>query len=149
MEPTILSKFLHMQYRLEQKKTEFNILADFQHGCRKGRSCETQLATNLEDIALNMDSGIQTDMLILVFKSFWCCPPPTPSHKAEILWDWGNILSWICTWLTQRNQRLVVNGKFSAPTKVLSGCLGTGNGTGSPLLLDDCQWRWWQLFLRD
>ncbi|XP_068702267.1 uncharacterized protein [Montipora foliosa] len=57
-ELTILSKFLHMQYRLEQKKKKFNILADFQHGCRNGRSCETQLATTLEDIALNMDSGI-------------------------------------------------------------------------------------------
>lgn len=33
----------------------------------------------------------------------------------------GNIFSWIASWLKQRNKRVVLNGKYSKPTKVLSG----------------------------
>ena len=54
---------------------KYNILTECQHGFRQGRSFE-------EDIALNMDSGIQTDMLIIMMLS-----PPTPSRKATVLWD--------------------------------------------------------------
>ena len=62
---------------------KYNILTDCQHGFRQGRSYETQLVTTREDIALNMDSGIQNAHAYMLLS------PPTPS----------------------RNQRVVVNGK--------------------------------------
>lgn len=93
---------------------KFNIPIDCQHGFRQGRSYETQLVTTLPDIALNMGSSIQMDMLnIRFFKTFWCCPPST--LKLEYYGVRGNILSWISTWLTQRYQRVVVNGGTSSP----------------------------------
>ena len=101
---------------------KYNFLSDCQHGFRQGRSCETQLVTTLEDIALNMDRGIQTDMLILYFsKAFDVVPHQHLLAKLKYYGIRGNILFWISTWLTQRNQRAVVNGKYSEPTKFLSG----------------------------
>ena len=64
---------------------KYNILTDCQRGFRQGRSYETQLVTTLEDIALNMDSGIQTDMLI------WCCPCQRLLAKLQYYWIRGNI----------------------------------------------------------
>ena len=87
---------------------KYNILTECQHGFRQGRSFE-------EDIALNMDSGIQTDMLI------WCCPRQRLLAKLQYYGIRGNVFFWISTWLIQRNQRVVVNGKLSEPSKVLSG----------------------------
>ncbi|KXJ16916.1 putative RNA-directed DNA polymerase from transposon X-element [Exaiptasia diaphana] len=101
---------------------KYNILTYCQHGFRQGRSCETQLVTTLEDIALNMDKGIQTDMLILDFsKAFDVVPHQRLLAKLNFYGVRGNILSWISTWLTQRHQRVTINGDFSNPTKVQSG----------------------------
>ena len=57
-----------------------NILTNVQHGFRKARSCETQLITAVDDIAHNLDNGLQTDIILpdfakaLVIKSV---PLPT------------------------------------------------------------------------
>ena len=84
---------------------KYNILTDCQRGFRQGRSYETQLVTTLEDMALNMDRGIQTDMLIR------CCPRQHLLGKLQYYGIRGNIFFWISTWLIQRNQRVVINGK--------------------------------------
>jgi hypothetical protein len=42
-----------------------NILADFQHGFREKRSCETQLIITVEEISRYLDNKQQVDMLIL------------------------------------------------------------------------------------
>ena len=44
-----------------------NILTDAQHGFRKRRSCETQLIQTVQDLARNIDSAGQTDVILLDF----------------------------------------------------------------------------------
>ena len=44
-----------------------NILYPPQHGFRARRSCETQLIDLVNDIANNMQSGLQTDICVLDF----------------------------------------------------------------------------------
>ena len=43
------------------------ILTDKQHGFRHRRSCESKLITTVHDLALNLDKGKQTDVILLDF----------------------------------------------------------------------------------
>lgn len=55
------------------------LLVDFQHGFRKGYSCETQLITVVEEVAKNLDYGSQTDLLLLdLSKAFDTVPHQRP-----------------------------------------------------------------------
>ena len=54
---------------------EYNILSEFQHGFRAGRSCETQLLTTIHDFMLNWDKNNQVDTAVLDFaKAFDTVP---------------------------------------------------------------------------
>ena len=79
---------------------KYNILTDCQHGFRQGRSYETQLVTTLEDIALNSNGH-----------AYMMLPRQRLLAKRQYYGIRGNIFFWISTWLIQRNQRVVVNGK--------------------------------------
>ena len=46
---------------------ENSILTDNQHGFRRGRSCEIQLLELVEELTTNLESGKQTDVLIMDF----------------------------------------------------------------------------------
>ena len=48
---------------LEQQE----VLYDLQHGLRQGRSCETQLAMLVEDLARKASMGNKTDLIFLDF----------------------------------------------------------------------------------
>ena len=57
----------HILSHLEDHK----ILTDLQHGFRSGRSYETQLVTNFQDLAqMHNKKGSQIDIAVLDFKSF-------------------------------------------------------------------------------
>lgn len=43
------------------------ILTDYQHGFRSGRSCESRLAETNHDLAKNTSEGHQTDIILLDF----------------------------------------------------------------------------------
>ena len=59
------------------------ILVDFLHGFRKGRSCETQLITVREEIEKWRDDGHNVDMLIMDFsKAFDKVPQSVPLQQA-------------------------------------------------------------------
>ena len=63
----------HITAHLDQQ----NILKDYQHGFRKGRSCETQLIITIEEIAKSLDNRSQVDLLMLDFsKAFDTVPTP-------------------------------------------------------------------------
>ena len=52
-----------------------NILNDLQYGFRHGRSCETQLISLLNDLTINYDRSLQTDLIITDFaKAFDVVP---------------------------------------------------------------------------
>jgi hypothetical protein len=101
---------------------EYNILSSFQHGFRSNHSCESQLLITLEDLAQNIDHGLQTDVLILDFqKAFDTVPHQRLLRKLDHYGIRGNILNWISNWLTSRTQRVVVDGETSKPVHVKSG----------------------------
>ena len=63
---------------------KFNVLADVQHGFRKGRSCETQLSALVDDIMKILDNGNQADLIILDFsKAFDTVPHQRLLNKLK------------------------------------------------------------------
>ena len=81
---------------------------------RVDHSCETQLLITIEDIARQLDDGMQTEMIILDFsKAFDTFPHQRLLAKLEYYGIRGNIKAWLTSWLTQRSQKVVANGQQS------------------------------------
>ena len=69
-----------------------------------------------------MDDGGQTDLIILDFSiAFDSVPHQRLLHKLDHCGVRGDTINWIRSWLTQRKQRVVVDGKESEVVKVKSG----------------------------
>ncbi len=97
-------------------------LVDCQHGFLSGRSCVTQLLETLDVWTKLLDSGSPLDVIYLDFaKAFDTVPHQRLLKKLEGYGITGNILGWITDFLTNRRQRVAVNGSFSSWTPVLSG----------------------------
>ena len=100
----------------------FNILDDAQHGFRKRRSCVSQLLTTVDDFANCLKNRQQIDAILLDFsKAFDKVDHEGLILKLEHLGIRNSLLNWTRSFLIDRNQRVLVEGASSAPTKVLSG----------------------------
>ena len=126
----------------------------------KHHSCETQLINTMEEITRHLDRNKkpQIDALILDFsKAFDTVAHQKLLFKIDHYGIKGNTATWIKSWLTNRTQRVVVDGETSEPTPVTSGVpqgtvLGPlmfllyindigdniNNGTKIKLFADDC-----------
>ena len=101
---------------------QHNILYDLQHGFRERRSCETQLIQLVEDLARNMTSGKQTDLILLDFsKAFDKVNHLKLLYKLQLHGVQGKTLGWIESFLMGRSQTVVLNGNSSDELQVLSG----------------------------
>ncbi|KAJ8020472.1 RNA-directed DNA polymerase from mobile element jockey [Holothuria leucospilota] len=101
---------------------KFNVLADVQHGFRKGRSCETQLSALVDDIMKILDNRSQADLIIMDFsKAFDTVPHQRLLNKLKHVGIRNNILNWIEKFLTNRYQRVLIDGTSSDKSKVISG----------------------------
>ena len=99
-----------------------NILTDCQHGFRARRSCETQIITLLHELSSSLDKGTQTDMIILEFsKAFDRVPQRRLLMKMYHYGIRGNTHKWIESFLFNRSQQVVAEGKTSGDPKGLSG----------------------------
>jgi len=100
-----------------------NFLSQYQHGFRSGYSCETQLLTTVEDIQRGLDSeACYYDLIILDFsKAFDKVAFNRLLFKLQKSGINGKLLIWIQNWLTQRTQRVVVEGEHSRTEPVTSG----------------------------
>ena len=99
-----------------------NILSDFQHGFRAKRSCETQLISFWDEIVKSSSAGGQTDVVIMDFsKAFDIVPHNLLLHKLQYLGIQSHALDWVKSFLTNRRQRVAVDGVFSAYAPVCSG----------------------------
>ena len=108
----------HIMAHLEQ----LNILKDYQHGFRKGRSCETQLIITVDEIAKSLDNRSQVDLLILDFsKAFDTVPHARLLKKLEHYGINELVLGWIRSWLLNRSQRVIIDGASSNEVSVRSG----------------------------
>lgn len=99
-----------------------SILYPLQHGFRSGRSCETQLVEFVDDLQRNMDSGRQTDVVIMDFaKAFDKVAHAHLCHKLKRYGIRGETNRWISSFLSGRVQQVVVDGEQSDWVEVLSG----------------------------
>ena len=79
-----------------------NLFTNHQHGFRKGSSCSTQLIEVLED---------WTDTIYLDFQeAFDTVPHIRLLKKLEGYGITGKIVGWIKNFLTDRKQKVVLNG---------------------------------------
>ena len=99
-----------------------SILCNEQHGFRQRRSCETQLLLTVQDLAKNLNEGLQTDVIFLDFsKAFDKVDHSCLIHKLNFYGIRGKLLSWLKDFLTDRYQSVIIEGNQSSTTKVTSG----------------------------
>ena len=104
-----------------------SILADCQHGFRSQRSCETQLVQFYHDMVSNLDGAQdrgqkQTDVIIMDFaKAFDKVPHRRLLYKLGYYGIRGSTHKWISSWLSERSQKVVLDGQALDPVPVLSG----------------------------
>ena len=120
----VVSKILeHIISSHIMKYAEANsILSNNQHGFRARRSTETQLILTVNDIGKHLENGKLVDMSILDFtKAFDKVPHRRLIHKLCHYGMSGQIANWIQDFLSERTQRVMVEGKCSKLAPVLSG----------------------------
>ena len=99
-----------------------NIICRNQHGFRKGRSCLTQLLNHIDQILNNFLNNSDTDAIYLDFaKAFDKVDHLILLEKIHAYGIRGKIHSWITSYLSDRIQTVVINGKKSNPAPVISG----------------------------
>jgi len=77
-----------------------NILHQQQYGFRCNRSCETQLISLFQDLSLNYDNDIQTDLIFLDFaKAFDTVPHQKLLYKLQWYGIQGRTHQWISQFL--------------------------------------------------
>ena len=99
-----------------------NILHHCQHGFRHNHSCETQLISLIQDLTLNYDNNIQTDLISMDFaKAFNTVPHHRLLYKLQWYGIQGKTHKWITNFLIGRSQRVVLDGVQSSSISVSSG----------------------------
>ena len=109
-------------------------LSPRQHGFLPRRSCDTNLATLLKTAWESLSSDHQTDVIYTDYSAaFQSVNHKLLLYKLERSYHIsGNAIKWLQSFLSDRKQRVTVNGKSSAWTSVRSG---TPEGSQlSPLL---------------
>ena len=90
------------------------ILKTSQHGFRSGRSCLTNLLSFLEYVTEQLDAGEDVDIIYLDFsKAFDKVPHMRLVHKMREYGIDSHLVNWVKNWLTNRKQRVVLNGTHS------------------------------------
>ena len=93
------------------------ILAEVQYGFRSNRSCEAQLFLTIDDLTRALDNKLQVDFE----KAFDKVAHNRLTHKLHYYGIRKDLLQWIQSFLTNRAQRVVVDGTCSSPCSVTSG----------------------------
>ena len=108
---------------LNQIKTQIMpLITKFQHGFLHGKSTETQLLTVFNNISEVLDAGGQTDIIYLDFsKAFDSVPHRLLHHKLKSFGFNGVLLNWFHSYLSNRKQRVLIEGEASDWCPVLSG----------------------------
>ena len=97
-------------------------LSDWQHGFVKGRSTATQLILTHHKWAKALDEGHQVDVVFLDFsKAFDRVSHQALLHKLCNFGISGELLNWCQDYLSNRRQRVVIDGYSSSLTEITSG----------------------------
>ena len=101
---------------------ENNKFNDSQHGFRNGRSCVSELLIHYDRIVDILEAGSDADTIYLDFaKAFDKVDHGIVLKKLSLLGIRGRLLQWITSFLSSRNQMVLVNGVLSDPVPVTSG----------------------------
>lgn len=99
-----------------------NLISDKQHGFVQGKSCVTQLLDVLDDWTQTLDDGGSIDIIYMDFaKAFDSVPHRRLVSKVRAHGIEGPVLNWIEDFLSQRNQKVIINGTSSKVASVTSG----------------------------
>ena len=99
-----------------------NLLCKHQHGFRRGHSCLTQLLNHINFVLTGFILNQDTDCIYLDFaKAFDKVDHELLIHKLKCYGIQGNLLKWITSFLSDRSQRVSINGTHSYASKVRSG----------------------------
>ena len=116
----VLESFIRDQI-MEHLKLN-NLLFPDQHGFVSGRSCITQLLSVIETWTDAIDHHLTTDTIYFDFqKAFDSVPHERLKIKLHQCGIRDPILNWISSFLSERQQRVVVNDVLSQWEKVTSG----------------------------
>ena len=101
---------------------QYNLIESSQHGFTKGKSCLTNLLDFFEVVTKELDEGNNVDLIYLDFsKAFDKVPYERLFNKLKSHGISGNVLNWIKKWLSNRRQRVCIEGEFSEWAEVTSG----------------------------
>ena len=100
--------------------TDNAMFSKAQHGFRPGRSCVTQLLEVIESWTRILVTGGKVDAIYFA-KAFDTVPRESLLLECFAHGIQGCTLAWICSFLTGRSQRVVVNGADSSLSQVTSG----------------------------
>ena len=111
-----------IKQKLVQYLESQDVIKPSQHGFRSGRSCLTNLLEYLEYVTTQIDNRQPVDCVYLDFsKAFDKVPHQRLLVKLKTMGIEGKVLEWIRDWLSNRKQRVVLNGTNSKWQPVLSG----------------------------
>ena len=97
-------------------------IKDSQHGFMPGRSCTTNLVIFMDKVTEAVDKGTPVDIFYLDFsKAFDKVPHNKLMVKLEQRGITGDVLKWICNWLSNRTQQVKVGQERSREGPVTSG----------------------------
>ena len=106
-----------------------HIILHFQHGFQSGLSCESQLIESVHDWITAIDNKTQIDAILLDFaKAFDKIPHKHLLSKLAFYGIIKNTKTWVKSFLSQRKQRVSVNG-----TLLDNKCVTSGVPQGSVL----------------
>ena len=99
-----------------------NLLSDNQHAFRIGRSCLTQLLHHIDEVLKSLENKMNVDVVYLDFaKAFDKVDHKILLKKLEQFGIRGKLLKWIESFISNRYQQVLVDGKLSNKEKVISG----------------------------
>ncbi len=99
-----------------------NLSSDFQYRFRHNRSCGSQLCLSVHDLVSALDTRQQVDMAVLDFNkafdqvSHQCLAAMLDSYSID-----GHTEEWVCSFLADSHQHVVIDESKSADEQFLSG----------------------------
>lgn len=101
---------------------ENNLLSENQHAFRAGRSCLTQLLHHMDEVLKSLENGKNVDVVYLDFaKAFDKVDHQILMKKVYQFGIRGKLYTWIQSFISNRYQQVLVDGKLSRKEKVISG----------------------------
>ena len=98
------------------------LLSNNQHAFRAGRSCLTQLLHHMDEVLKALENRRNVDVVYLDFaKAFDKVDHNILMKKVEQFGIKGKLHAWILSFISNRYQQVLVDGKLSRKEKVISG----------------------------